>query len=102
MGVTHGQDSFVWWYSHSLGVSMSDLALIRTWLEPMQDFFAGRPVDWGTTNLDEQRIITAQGRIVVKKDVRKLEKAVDVLDRLANGSGALSEEGRAAVLRMGM
>lgn len=100
MGITHGQDSFVWWYSHALGVSAPDLAVIREWLAPMQAFLDGRPVAWGTTTLGQQRVLTARGRIEVKDDERKLDKAVGVLERLA--TGAEVEAGQAAVLRMGM
>lgn len=69
MGIGHGMDQLIWWFSKSLGYESDEVHKIKAWIEPLRQFVQGQStIDWGTTETKQYRRLNPDGSISVVRD----------------------------------
>ncbi|KAF8851792.1 carboxylesteras-like protein [Acephala macrosclerotiorum] len=68
LGAAHGTDMSIWFFGNGDGLTQAEKVLIKEWLEPVAAFIQGKPIDWGTTTLQQVRSITKDGEIKIGDD----------------------------------
>lgn len=84
LGVTHGTDMFfIWFYNKKTGLSRTEQAVIKTWLEPFAAFIRGdEDIEWGAENVTDVRVLDSDGAVQIYRDER-WEHAISVWNTLS-------------------
>lgn len=83
LDVTHGTDVFfIWFYNRKADLSLTEQAVIKTWLQPFAAFLRGDDkIGWGVENMTDLRVLDSDGTVRVYQDER-WGHAVSVWDTL--------------------
>lgn len=83
LGVTHGTDMFfIWFYNRKADLSLTEQAVIKTWLRPFAAFLRGDDdIEWGVEKMTDLRVLDSDGTVRIYRDER-WGHAVSVWDTL--------------------